>query len=184
MCALSPILPRVPPLAVPCLGTPPGVSPLLEDADGVLSLALLLPHGPNPACGCTGATFGQPCAPRLCFCAATMRRQEAAPTLLPLSLADLITHLRQPAHAPLPDAGPVAPPPPCLPRLTARGEDPRTSHVQTARDRDPSTLMFLLVWSLFGWVFVSEEAEAPVAVLPTALGYCLCVSCAMDRWLP
>ena len=38
MCALLPILPRVPPLAVPCLGTPPGVSPLLEDADGVLSL--------------------------------------------------------------------------------------------------------------------------------------------------
>ena len=34
------ILPHVPPLAVsvPCFGTPPGVSPLLEDADGALSL--------------------------------------------------------------------------------------------------------------------------------------------------
>ena len=30
---------------------------------------------------------------------------------------------------------------------------------------------------------VPEEAEAPVAVLPGPLGYCLCVSRAMDRWL-
>ena len=41
MCALSPILPRVPPLAVSYLGTPPGVS-LSEDADGVLSLHFYL----------------------------------------------------------------------------------------------------------------------------------------------
>ena len=31
----------------------------------VTQSALLLPHGPNPACGCASATFGQPCAPRL-----------------------------------------------------------------------------------------------------------------------
>ena len=32
--------------------------------------------------------------------------------------------------------------------------------------------------------YPNEEAEAPVAVLPSPLGYCLRVSCAMERWLP
>ena len=59
-----------------------------------LCLALVR-RRPNPASGCTSATFGQPCAPRLWFCAATTRRPEAAPTPLPFSLADLITCLRQ-----------------------------------------------------------------------------------------
>ena len=95
MCALSPILPRVPPLAVPCLGTPPGVSLLPEDADGVLSLHFYLLTARIPLAVGQVQHFGQPCAPRLWFCAATTRRQEAAPTPLPFSLADLITCLRQ-----------------------------------------------------------------------------------------
>ena len=60
-----------------------------------LKMQMVYSVGLNPACGCTSATFGQPCAPRLWFCAATTRRQEAEPTLLPFSLADLITCLRQ-----------------------------------------------------------------------------------------
>ena len=75
---------------------------------------------------------------------------------------------------PLPDAGPVAPPPPALPE-----EQPG---VRTQGR------------SLFGRVFVSVKQPGsgpeypkrhnPVAVLPSPLGYCPRVSCAMDRWLP
>ena len=81
-----------------------------------------------------------------------------------------------------------------------RGEQPG---VRTQRPRiykQPGTgtqepCCFLLVWSLFGCLFgfrqtarvgtqVPEEAEAPVAVLPSPLGYCLRVSGGMERWLP
>ena len=65
---------------------------------------------------------------------------------------------------PLPDAGPVAPPPPCLTRVTARGENPRISHLQTARDGDPSTLTFLFVLSSSGWVLLLETARVGTLV--------------------
>ena len=104
----------LPPLAVPCLGMPPGVSLLLEDGRWCTQSALLLPYGPNPACGCTSATFGQPCAPRLWFCAATTRRQEAAPTRLPFSLADLITCLMRVLRLP-----------PCTNQITSQGRGPK-----------------------------------------------------------
>ena len=92
MCALLPILPRVPPLAVSCLGAPPRVSPLLEDADGVLSLHFY-------------------------FLTARI-----------LLAAAQVQHLGSPARLAFGSAP--------LPRVAKR--------VQTARDRDPSTLMLLV----------------------------------------
>ena len=86
---------------------------------------------------------------------------------------------------PLPKVGwraELPPLPPCLAR-TARGEDLRTSNLQTARDRGPSTL---LCWPLTGlcWVLVysvqtardgtpaPEEAQAQLQPFrPSPLGY-------------
>ena len=72
MCALSPILPRVPPLAVPCLGTPPGVSPLLEDADGVLSLHFYFLTARIPLAAAQVQHLGSPA--RLAFGSAPLPR--------------------------------------------------------------------------------------------------------------
>ena len=50
-------------------------------------------------------------------------------------------------------------------------------------------LVRCLVWFFFRETArvgtrVPEEAEAhPLLFYPSPLGYCLCVSCAMDRWL-
>ena len=70
---------------------------------------------------------------------------------LPFSLADLITRLRQPGHAPpCVMLALLLLPPPALP-----GEQPgvRTQGLRTARDWDPRKVLFLLVWSLFGCLF-------------------------------
>ena len=72
MCALSPILPRVPPLAVPCLGTLPGVSPLLEDADVALSLHFYFLTARIPLAAAEVQHLGSPA--RLAFGSAPLPR--------------------------------------------------------------------------------------------------------------
>ena len=135
--------------------TPPGVSPLVEDADVARSLhfyfltariplaAAQVQHLGSPEC----LAFGSAPLPRV----AKKRPRHS----LPFSLADLITRLRQPGHAPLPDAGPVAPPP--LPyQINSQGRGPKDlacTNSQGLGPKDPSTLLFLLVWSLFGRFF-------------------------------
>ena len=67
-----------------------------------------------------------------------------------------------------------------------------TSHLQTARDWDPRTLLFWLAWSLFGcWLIsVKQPGSGPkypkrqrppspfyLAIVPRLSG-------AMERWLP
>ena len=95
--------------------TPPGVSPLVEDADVALSLHFYFLTARIPLAAAQVQHLGSP--ERLAFGSAPLPRvaKKRPRRSVPFSLADLITRLRQTGHAPLPDAGPVAPPPPDLP---------------------------------------------------------------------
>ena len=91
--------------------TPPGVSPLLEDADVALSLHFYFLTARIPLAAAQVQHLDSP--ERLVFGSAPLppvvKKRPRHP--VPFLLADLITCLRQTGHAPLPDAGPVAPPP-------------------------------------------------------------------------
>ena len=140
--------------------TPPGVSPLVEDADVARRLHFYFLTARIPLAAAQVQHLGSP--ERLAFGSAPLPRvaKKRPRHSLPFSLADLITRLRQPPCLILALWLPL----PCLTRLTARGEDPRTSHVQTARDWDPSTLLFLLVlvvfWSVF-WFPLNSQGRDP-----------------------
>ena len=125
MCALLPILPRVPPLAVPCLGTPPGVSPLLEDADGVLSLHFYFLTARIPLAAAQVQHLGSPCAPRLWFCAATNASPRSGPDT-PALFAGGLDHLSAAAWVSPPCLMRVLRLPPlCKNQTTSEGRGPK-----------------------------------------------------------
>ena len=80
--------------------TPPGVSPLVEDADIALSLHFYFFTARIPLAAAQVQHLGSP--KRLAFGFAPLPRvaKKRPRHFLPFSLADLITRLQQPEHAP------------------------------------------------------------------------------------
>ena len=106
-------------LAVPCLGTPPGVSPLLEDADGVLSLHFCFLTARIPLAAAQVQHLGS--SARLAFGSAPLPRVAKKRPNTPALFAGGLDHLSAAAW--------VSPPclasTPCKNQTTSQGREPK-----------------------------------------------------------
>ena len=140
--------------------TPPGVSPLAEDADVVLSLRFYFLTARIPlATAQVRLVFGSAPLPRV-----AKRPRHAAP----FSLADLIARLRQPGRAPswLMLAPLLLPPSPASPgkQPGMRTQRPRISKQPGTGTQVPCLFCVGCFWFGFVWFLLNSQGRDPSTV--------------------